>query len=166
VNPKLFEAVFRRKCKCRWLERWANDPTHPIVFDERLNEFQIVQHDHAGYSMIYYCPFCGGKAPKSVRQTLWTEVTQQEAHRLHELTSHIQTSKELFATFGEPDRDYAVGGGSMTEGTDTCAPEVTVGERRVVYLSLSDTAEVHVRIDRYDRLRFSFMGRYLGEGKQ
>lgn len=78
------------------------------------------------------------------------------------LTKGIKTPQQLFEKFGEPDHDFEVSGSSTTPSSDDSPPETILGPRRVVFKGLSDTAEVHVRIDRYDRLRFSFMGRYIG----
>ncbi|RYD66438.1 MAG: hypothetical protein EOP83_05010 [Verrucomicrobiaceae bacterium] len=150
------------RCDCRWFERAVKDDLIPVVFDELMNEYHLVHRNAGGHSLFYHCPFCGGRAPDSLRGTYWTEVSHEESHRLHQLTKDIKTPGELFETFGQPDRDFEVGGGCVTPGTDDAPPETTLGPRRVVFTGLSATADVHVRIDRYDRLRFSFAGRYIG----
>lgn len=149
-------------CDCRWFERASRDEAIPVVFNEQMNEYHLVHKDGRGHSLFYHCPFCGGRAPDSLRKTCWTKVSIEESHRLHQLTKGITTPQQLFERFGAPDHDMEVGGFSITPGSEDCPPETTIGPRRVVFTGLSDTADVHVRIDRYDRLRFSFMGRYIG----
>ncbi|WP_265592678.1 hypothetical protein [Verrucomicrobium sp. BvORR034] len=149
-------------CECRWFERAARDDALPVVFDERMNEYHLVHTGGRGHSLFYHCPFCGGRAPDSLRKTYWTEVSIEESHRLHQLTKDITTPQQLFERFGEPDHDLEVGSSSMTLGSEDTPPETTLGPRRVVFRGLSDTADMHVRIDRYDRLWFSFMGRSIG----
>ena len=53
-------------CKCGMLEQMADDPKCPVHFDARLNEYHISCED-GGQMMVYFCPFCGGRAPKSRR---------------------------------------------------------------------------------------------------
>jgi hypothetical protein len=149
-------------CECRWFERAVADDSIPVVFDELMNEYHLLHHNGRGHLLFYHCPFCGGRAPKSLRATYWTEVSMEESVRLHALTKDIRTPEEVFSTFGPPDQDFEFGSGCTTPGSQEEAPETTLGPRRVVYKSLSETAEVHVLIDRYDRLKFSFRGRYIG----
>lgn len=149
-------------CDCHWFERATRDDSIPVIFDEMMNEYHLAHTSGRGYSLFHHCPFCGGRAPDSLRGTYWTKVSHEESYRLNELTKGIKTPPQLFEKFGEPDEDFEVSGGSTTPGSDDCPPETTLGPRRVVFKGLSDTADVHVRIDRYERLRFSFMGRYIG----
>ena len=151
-------------CGCNWFDRSAKDDSIPVVFDEMMNEYHL-KHADGGFSLFYHCPFCGGKAPNSLRGTYWTKVTHEESHRLEMLTKGIKTPEQLFATFGDPQEDFQIGGGCTSPGSEDEPPETTLGSRRVVYTNLSDTVEVHVRIDRYDRLRFSYTGRYIGPKK-
>jgi hypothetical protein len=132
------------------------------MFDEMMKEYHLVHKGGNGHSLFYHCPFCGGRAPDSMRRTFWTEVSLEESNRLHQLTKEIRTPQELFERFGTPNQDFEVSGGSTIPGSDDAPPETTLGPRRVVFEGLSETADVHVRIDRYDRLRFSFIGRYIG----
>ena len=152
-------------CSCNWFERSAKDITIPVVFDELMNTYHILHNEGRGRSIFYYCPFCGGKAPKSLSPTYWTEVTHEESRRLQDLTKHIKTQEELFTAFGPPDSDFDPGGSMTTRGTPEIPPETTLAPRRVTYKTLSATVDVHVSIDRYDRLRFSYTGRYIGPKK-
>lgn len=151
-----------RDCGCNWFERAAKDDSIPVVFDELMNEYHLVSSNGQDYSLFYHCPFCGGKAPDSLRGTYWTEVSHEESRRLEMLTRDIKTSAELFEIFGDPDHDFEIGGGITSPATENEPPETKLHPRRVVYTNLSDTADVHVSIDRYDRLRFSYRGRYIG----
>jgi hypothetical protein len=149
-------------CGCNWFPDAAKDDSSPVVFDELMNEYHLKHNNDSGYSLFYHCPFCGGKAPETLRGSFWTEVSSEESHRLEQLTKNIKTPKELFVAFGDPDQDHEVGGGYISPGSEDQPPELTLSPRRVVFKSLSETVDVHVSIDRYDRLRFSYQGRYIG----
>jgi hypothetical protein len=152
-------------CGCKWFERAAKDDSIPVVFDELMNEYRLIHKDNRGHSLFWHCPFCGGKAPKSLSSTFWTQVSHEESIRLQKLTRDIKTPDDLFAAFGTPDSDFEVSGSFTTPETEESPSETTLGPRRVVFKSLSDTVDVHVRIDRYDRLKFSYMGRYIGPNR-
>ncbi|MGO9756693.1 MAG: hypothetical protein ACLPNY_08760, partial [Roseiarcus sp.] len=47
---------FRRPCVCRTLERAADDPESPLVFDAETNEFCIVKETERG---LRWTPFVG-----------------------------------------------------------------------------------------------------------
>lgn len=149
-------------CGCKWFERAAEDPDMPVIFDETTNEFHLVHLNGKGYSLFYHCPFCGGRAPESLRASLFACVSHEETVRLHLLTENIRTEEEMRAAHGEPDRVLPVSGGSTTKGSETEAPETVVGGRCLVYGNLSETAEVRVKIDRYGKLKFSFSGKFIG----
>ena len=62
-------SVTEEPCTCGYLERAADDPTLPIVYDAQLNEYHFKypspcaegECEQAKASlMIYHCPFCGG----------------------------------------------------------------------------------------------------------
>jgi hypothetical protein len=131
----------------------------PVVFDDLMNTYHILHNEGRGRSIFYHCQFCGGKAPKSLSPTYWTEVSHEESRRLQDLSKNILTAEELFAAFGLPDSDFDPGGSCTTAGTQEIPPETTLAPRRVTFKSLSDTIDVHVSIDRYGRLRFYYTGR-------
>jgi len=149
-------------CGCKWFERSAKDPNIPVVFDEIKNEYHLVHQNDSGISLFYHCPFCGGKAPESLRDNFFADVSVEETTRLHLLTENILTEEDMRAIHGEPDSVFPTSGSMTTPGSDTEAPETTIGGRWLIYTNLSETAEVRIRISRYGKLRFSFSGKYLG----
>lgn len=88
-------------CDCGSLEHMADEPSCPVEFDAKLKEYHIA-HQDGGYSMIYYCPFCGGSAPKSRRGRLFQRITDAEQHRLCELTKGMRMVEDVIRAFGEP----------------------------------------------------------------
>jgi len=149
-------------CGCKWFERAAKDPDVPVIFDETTNEFHLVHLNGGGRSLFYHCPFCGGRAPESLRGTLFADVSIEEIARLYAYTESILTEENIRSTHGEPDYVFPISGTSTSKGSDTEAPETIVGGRCLVYNNLSDTAEVRVKIDRYGNLKFTFAGKYIG----
>ena len=144
-------------CKCEWLERAAEDPKCPVEFDAELNEYHLVRgpKDHM---MIYYCPFCGGSAPKSKRDKLFHILTDTERRRLCELTKDMRTVQDVMTAFGEPDIKQPVGM-VITEPERDGKPETTRSYPVMIYQKLSDIADVHVTIYPADRVGISFQGK-------
>src|SRR5260370_37691856 len=102
VAKPTFASVTKRRCTCGALERNSEDSEIPIVFDARMNEFSFrwpSKHGDA-HLLIYHCPFCGGAAPQSKRDTLFAVVSTTEARRLHELLSDIKTIEEAIKKLG------------------------------------------------------------------
>ena len=133
------------KCVCEYLERAARNPAHPIEFDPLTNEFQIVHG--AGQFIIYHCPFCGGKAPESVRDTLFAHVPDDEQRRLFALSESLKTDAEVVAALGQPDRDDPFG---LVVGAPTVngqSPETTA-YRVLTDAKKSDVAELKVHLRR------------------
>lgn len=144
-------------CKCEWFERAADDPKCPVEFDAELNEYHLVlgPKDHL---MIYYCPFCGGSAPKSQRDRLFHKLTEAERDRLVRLTKDMRTVQEVTAAFGEPDIKHSVGMVTTNPERDG-KPETTQSYPVIVYKKLSEIADVHVMIYPTDRVGISFQGK-------
>ena len=58
---------------------------------------------------IYHCPFCGGAAPPSKRETLFTHISDQEAARLYRMFDGMRTLEEVVRAVGPPDDDIERG---------------------------------------------------------
>jgi hypothetical protein len=89
-------------CNCFFLHEAATNPESPIVFDDRLNEFHVQMRN--GYSMIYYCPICGGKAPTSLRDDLFAVISPEEEAKLTKITQECLCEQDMRRTLGEPDK--------------------------------------------------------------
>jgi len=136
----------------------ADDPKCPIEFDANLNEYHIMRRDGDGYSMIYYCPFCSGAAPKSKRSLLFHRITDEERKRLSELTKDIRTIQELTTAFGEPAIKQEIGATiTMPELGDQA--ETTRSYPVVIYTGKSKIADIHAMIYPTDRVQISFRGK-------
>jgi len=144
-------------CNCEWLERKADDPTTPIEFDAKLNEYHIVCGPK-NFLMIYYCPFCGGAAPKSKRERLFHTLTDKERRRLVSLTKDLRTLKDVTSAFGEPQIRQPVGLVTTQPERDG-KPETTQSYPVLIYTSLSKIADIHVTIYPTDRVGISFQGK-------
>lgn len=149
-------------CKCSVLQRLSDDPTCPVEFDAKLNEYHITKIGVSGYSMIYYCPFCGGSAPKSRREKLFHTLTDDERDRLFKLTQGYRTLDQVIAAFGQPDIDQPVGVIQTIPERDG-KPEITNSSRVVIYTKLSETADVHVKVHPTNIVGFSFWSKQVKE---
>ena len=144
-------------CKCEWLERAADEPKCPVEFDAELNECHLVIGPK-DYMIIYYCPFCGGSAPKSRRDRLFHTLTDAEQQRLVTLTKDMHTVEDVTHAFGEPDIRQPVGI-VITEQERDGKPETTQSYPVLIYTKLSDIADVHVKVYPTDRVGISFQGK-------
>ena len=105
--------------------------------------------------MIYYCPFCGGSAPKSRRSKLFHTLTDAERMRLVTLTKDMRTLEDVKTKFGEPDINQPFGM-VTTQPEREGKPETTQSYPVMVYQKLSDTADVDVIIYPLDRIGIRF----------
>jgi len=108
--------------------------------------------------MIYHCPFCGGRAPKSRRGDLFHRLTHAEQRRLSELTKDMRTLQDVITAFGEPDIRQPIGMMQTMPERDG-EPETTRSYPVMIYSGLSETADVHVTIFPADRVYISFRGK-------
>ena len=148
----------KTECKCGGLAGMAEDPKDPMEFDPQLNEFHITRKDDGGYSLVYFCPLCGGRAPKSQRSSLFHTLTDAERHRLCELTKNLRTVQDMVAALGEPD---VKGRFSMAVTTPEKEgmPETTQSYPVMTYTKLSDIANVNVQVYPTDRVAITFQGK-------
>jgi len=65
-----------------------------LEFEAELNEYHLVRGPK-DYLMIYYCPYCGGSAPKSKRGRLFHRLTDVERQRLVDLTKDMRTLQDV-----------------------------------------------------------------------
>jgi hypothetical protein len=148
-------------CKCGYLERHANHPNSPIRFDPKLNEYHFIHRTSEGgeaQMMIYHCPFCGGRAPKSRRSELFHRLTRAEQRRLCELTKEMRTLRDVTTAFGEADTMQPIGM-VITKPERDGRPETTQSYPVMIYRKLSATADVHVTVYPDDRVGITFQGK-------
>jgi len=147
----------RDECNCGHLARLAAEPRETVEFDARLNEYHIPRKDGSGYSLIYFCPLCGGRAPKSQRSSLFHRLTEAEQHRLTELTKDLRTVQEVTAALGEPDlKGLRL---TVTTPEKEGKPETTQTYPAMTYSKLSDTANITVQVYPDDKVGITFQGK-------
>ena len=151
----------RETCDCGWLQRAATDPDHPVKFDHRLNEFNIV---HGSRSIrIYYCPFCGGKTPESLRDTLFAHVSADEQERLLRHGAALESAAEVLTKLGQPNRDDPVGVITGMPAPDGQATEFS-SFRVLTYSQLSPVADLQVHLHPDGKVaRFRVSAKYIGD---
>jgi hypothetical protein len=148
------------ECQCGWLDGAMRDPHVPVGFDSKVNEYYIESRSEkselTGHMPIYYCPFCGGAPPPSLRASLFEHITAEEHMRLNELTKNLRTVPEVLATFGSPDEDIPDGFAETTPEKEG-QPARTIVLRVLRYQNLSSTALVDAIVHNDDRVSFSFI---------
>lgn len=146
------------ECHCRVLQRAADDSSCPIEFDEKLNEYQIVQNDYRW--LVRYCPFCGNLAPPSKRASLFTKVTPDELARMQNLVEGLRTVDDVLGKFGLPDQDIPNGGFREFPEAANRPPMLQVF-RQLTYRGLSPTVNVTVSVHPSGLAEFGFSGKPL-----
>jgi hypothetical protein len=130
-----------QQCDCRWLEHASLDPAVPVKFDADLSEYYLVRA--GGRMAIYHCPFCGGRAPRSRRESKFHQISGQERQRLLLMVGRLKSLDDVIAILGKPDADNSAGI-AMTIPADDDHPELTEISRVLIYRGLSETAEIWV----------------------
>lgn len=140
-------------CDCGWLERAANDPSIPIGFDPKVNEYYVETSGGLGQAIIKFCPWCGGDAPVSHRANLFAVITAEETLRIRELTEKLRTRTDVTAAWGAPDEEVH-SGYVETEPAKDGAPARTITFDVMRYNNISPTAIVDVILRASDRVMF------------
>jgi hypothetical protein len=166
-NRPTSASVTAVSCTCEYLQRAADDPDSPIVFDERMGEFQFTYHDAdeiLQQLMIYHCPWCGGVAPRSKRRALFHIVPRAETDRLSAIMSEVKTLDDALSLLGEPDTDSPAGSSTETYETDT-APPTFESFRTLTYRRLSDVADVMICLRGNRKDHWTLSGKALDRGR-
>ncbi len=147
-----------RVCSCTNWQEGANDPFLPIWFNSIMNEYVILFGKvPTNAIVIYYCPSCGGRMPKSQRADFFTIPSDVEVAEVRAILEQITDSVSMRLLMGEPDevfewyKDNSDGYFSNPEG-----PEF---KYQYTYSSRWKTLEVVVQ--EYDRgeLRYFLHGK-------
>lgn len=148
-------------CRCKTLERTADEPDCPVAFDPALNEYNL-EDRRGGSWRIRYCFFCGGTAPRSKRSSHFATIPASERQRLHALTTGFADLDAVIARFGKPDEDLQSGTGEVRYATENRGTTSTT-YRTLRYHDLSTVANVEF-VD-YGPTRgvlASLTGKYIG----
>ncbi|HUB05644.1 MAG TPA: hypothetical protein VMB50_01515, partial [Myxococcales bacterium] len=103
-----FASVTDVPCTCGFLQRSADEPSIPIVYDEHVGEFHVQCAD-GGTLILYHCPFCGGAAPPSKCGSLFANVSAAEQERLLMMTEGFHSVEDVIKALGPADEDYPRG---------------------------------------------------------
>jgi len=150
-------------CKCGTLENASKEPSHPIRWDERMQEYYL-DLGQQRHMMIHYCPFCGGKTPESRRGSFFAHVTQAEETRILLLFKDIRTVSDMIARFGPPDEEREFGT-TVRHPEHKGKPACGEAYRTLVYNNLSPVAHILFAVGTGDCVQGSWMQKYTGEPK-
>ena len=144
-------------CDCGWLARAADDPSVPIGFDAQVNEYYLKAGtgEAEAHYVLKFCPWCGGDAPVSHRDTLFEVITPEEGVRLKNLWSTLRTRDDVDRAWGAPDELIPQGYAEMEPEKDG-KPGRTVHHDVMRYNNLSSTAVVDVILCPGNRVMFTY----------
>ena len=159
-----FASVTDTACTCGYLQRAADDPRLPIVFDPLTCEFHFRYSEAAGgvaaTLVIYHCPFCGGAAPKSKRHLLFAVIPPDEEERLARLLVPVRTIRGALRRLGKPERDDPSGTSVTVEGAS--GDPIVRRHRTLVYEHLSAVADVWITERSDGAVSWQLQGKYVG----
>jgi hypothetical protein len=151
------------ECRCVVLDRLAKEPAVPVVFDPELNEYHIERAD-GGSVMVYHCPFCGGRTPKSRRGDLFMHITGAEHERLRGIVRNLESVSDVLAALGPPDRDDPAG--CSMETRSKRGPSSVKLYRGLTYSALSTMADIKVTVNPInEKVAFGFQGKQIERKK-
>lgn len=151
-------SVTDKPCTCELLQRTANDPSYPIVFDADTNEYHFTWNDGA-ILVIRHCPFCGGAAPESKRALLFAQIPGSEESRLAKLLKGVISMDDAIKRFGKPDYDKT--STSCRDETEDAGPRIA-HHRLIQYHELSDVAEIWITERPNGSVHWELHGKYVG----
>lgn len=156
----------QRHCVCNWLLEAMEDPRFPVEYDSETNQFKLIcrlSENEVGYTVLHYCPLCGGKAPDIRQQQLFAQMSQQELNRLQALTNEIKSIEDALRILGEPEMDVP-----QTAQSALMEEEEEMEEfmRSLTYENLSETAVVHITDFANGHVRIVFQEKYIGKFKR
>lgn len=153
--------LFRTKsCKCGVLESASKEADHPIRWDEEMNEYYIAD-GKIGRMMVYYCPFCGGRTPKSRRDSFFAHVTPQEETRIYGLFRGLRTVADVVARYGPPDEEQEIAS-AVRHPSRGGRPERGAAFRGLVYKRLSPVADIVFQVGTGDSVTGTWNQKYVG----
>jgi hypothetical protein len=151
-------SVTNKPCTCDLLQRVANDPFYPIVFDTDTNEYHFTWNDGA-LLVIGHCPFCGGAAPESKRALLFAQIPGPEESRLAKRLKGVTSMDDAINRFGKPDYD----GTSTSQHDETEDAGQRIEHHRLIrYHELSDVAEIWITERPDGRVHWHLQGKHVG----
>ncbi len=163
-----YASVTGEPCTCKYLQRAAEDPRVPIIFDDRTGEYQYTYQEPrsrgASTLVIYHCPFCGGAAPASKRHLLFRVIPPEEEERLIALLGRIHTIADTLKSLGKPDDDNPTGTVSKTDETEDSPPSTRFA-RTLTYKRLSDSADVRIEARPDGTVSCWLQGKYVGDAQ-
>lgn len=112
------DAANERSCGCGMPDRWVASPHFPVEFDERMNEYTLVNPNGAR-AVMRYCFWCGGKLPESKRGDFFTTPSKSEMAEVHSLLKEAQSHEDVVKVLGPPDEVHNLGGYFGRKGKDT-----------------------------------------------
>ncbi|HXT39666.1 MAG TPA: hypothetical protein VN887_06550, partial [Candidatus Angelobacter sp.] len=86
-------------CSCGLLERWATDSKVAVEFDAKFNEYHVL-YGKGWQLMLYYCPGCGGRLPKSKRGEFFEKPSEMEVDEFRTKLKKLKTIEEVIAVLG------------------------------------------------------------------
>ncbi len=158
-DRRTFASVTDVPCTCVYLQRAADNPDKPIVFDPLTGEFHF--STGSGIMVIYHCPFCGGAAPESKRALLFAVIPSDEQQRLARLLAPVMTVRGALKRLGKPQQDDAAG--TRTESPERIGQPPSIEHfRTLVYERLSEVADVRITERSDGAVHWSLNGKYIG----
>lgn len=152
-----------KTCTCDWLKNAANDERFPVEYDEQDNQFKLrcqLGDEKPGYTVLYFCPFCGGRAPDLKKEKIFAQISELEFERLQDIAREIQSIEDAFRILGEPEQEF-----SREEQRAILSAEekeLMDAARALTYQNVSETATIHVIEYKEGGVRIIIQEKFIG----
>ena len=156
-----FQKKSLKTCTCDWLKNAADDERFPIEYDEESNEFKLrcdLGEGQRGYTVMHFCPFCGGKAPDIKKERTFSRISEQEFIRLQEITRHIRSIEDAFRILGKPELGKPEPG-----NPEMGEQELLEAAHSLTYQNISETATIHITEYEQGQVRIVIQEKFLGK---
>src|SRR5262249_17453229 len=145
---------------CDHWKRWAGDEAFPIWFDADMNEWHLIHSSGQGFGMliINFCPTCGRRMPKSIRERHFATPDPTEVAPAEAVALQAGDLAGLRERLGEPDSSFAIPTAVAHSESSEYWPV-----RQVVYRHPWRTVDLVAQEGADGKLRFYFPPRHIGK---
>lgn len=143
------------KCKCGILDRLIETAPNFVEFETKFNEYHLLHPQRGGYSMLYFCPACGGQLPLSCRGDFFTKPTEEDRSSVRETMQSIITVEDMLRTLGEPTHTFR-----------HCSSDSCGHKAQYTYAKSWESLELHVQEQFDGSLEFSWGGKELEDANK
>lgn len=134
---------------CDTLQHAIDNDIFPLIYDDHVEEVQLLLLGEGGVAMVWHCPFCGQKL-ESGRSKLFTQPTDADCEDVHQQLKSLASLNDVITKLGEPDE----------RGTG-CGPQTNPWKQWVRYMNVWDSLCLTIGEHENGKLSWGITGKPL-----